>query len=75
MQKLNYQNGDFKTAREYQKRFLSVSNPTPESLWIGIQTENALGNEMIVKEFTQLLLDKFPFSNEAKQIKSTQRPQ
>ncbi len=75
MQKLNYQNGDSKAAREYQQRFLSVSEPTPESLWIGIQTESALGNTMIVKEFTQLLLDKFPFSNEAKQIKSTQQPQ
>ena len=75
MQKLNYQNSDFKAAREYQKRFLGVSDPTPESLWIGIQTENVQGNEMIVKELTQLLLDRFPFSNEAKQIKSTQRPQ
>jgi type IV pilus assembly protein PilF len=74
MQKLNYQNGAFKVAHDYQQRFASVSGLTPESLWISIQTENSLGNATAAKEYSQQLLDKFPFSNEAKQIKSTQRP-
>ncbi len=75
MQKMSYQNGDFKAAREYLERYLTVADHTPESLWLAIQTENALGNEMLVKEYTSLLLEKFPYSNEAKQIKSTLRPQ
>lgn len=75
MQKMSYQNGDFKASREYLERYLTVATQTPDTLWVAIQTEQALGNEMLVKEYTALLLEKFPYSNEAKQIKSTLRPQ
>lgn len=75
MQRLSYQNGDFKAARNYLERYLTVAEHTPESLWLAIQTESALGNEIQVKEYTSLLLEKFPYSNEAKQIKSTLPPQ
>lgn len=75
MQRISYQNGDFKAAKDYLARYLTVAEQSPESLWLAIQTENSLGNEMLVKEYTNLLLEKFPYSNEAKQIKSTLRPQ
>ncbi len=75
MQKISYQNGNYKAAREYFERYLTVAEQSPETLWLAIQTESALGNEMLVKEYTEQLLQKFPFSNEAKQIKSTLRPQ
>jgi type IV pilus assembly protein PilF len=75
MQRMSYQNGDFKASRDYLDRYLTVADHTPESLWLAIQTEQALGNEILVKEYTNLLLEKFPYSNEAKQIKSTLRPQ
>ena len=75
MQKLSYQNNDFKGARDYLERYLTVAQQSPDSLWIAIQTEGALGNSMLMKEYTEMLLEKFPFSNQAKQIKSTQRPQ
>jgi type IV pilus assembly protein PilF len=74
MQRLSYQNSDFKAAQEYLQRYLSVAAHTPESLWLAIQTESALGNQMLVKEYTELLEQSFPYSNEAKQIKSTLRP-
>ncbi len=75
MQRISYQNSDFKAAKDYSERYLAVAGQSPESLWLAIQTEAALGNDMLVKEYTALLLEKFPYSNEAKQIKSTQRPQ
>jgi type IV pilus assembly protein PilF len=75
MQKMSYQNGDFKAAREYLVRYLTVAEHTPESLWLAIQTENALGNQTLAKDYTNQLLEKFPYSNEAKQIKSTLPPQ
>jgi Tfp pilus assembly protein PilF len=34
-----------------------------------MQTERALGNEALAKEYEHLLLEKFPLSDEAKQIK------
>jgi type IV pilus assembly protein PilF len=75
MQKMSYQNGDFKAARDYLARYLTVAEHTPESLWLAIQTENALGNQTLAKDYTNQLLEKFPYSNEAKQIKSTLPPQ
>jgi type IV pilus assembly protein PilF len=75
MQRISYQNGEFKAARDYLERYLTVAQHTPESLWLAIQTEGALGNDLLVKEYTDLLVTKFPYSNEAKQIKSTLRPQ
>lgn len=73
MQKISYQNGDYKSAKEYLERFLSVAAQNPQTLWVAIQTEQALGNEMLVKEYTDQLIATFPYSNEAKQIKSTIR--
>lgn len=76
MQKISYQNNNYQAAKDYLQRYLAVAPQTPETLWIAIQTESALGNSIAVKEYTDLLLERFPFSNEAKQIKSTsKRPQ
>ena len=71
MQKISYQNNNFQAANDYLQRYLMVAPQTPETLWIAIQTEAALGNTIAVKEYTQFLLVNFPFSNEAKQIKSS----
>lgn len=68
MQKISYQMGDYKAAEDYLQKYLSETNHTPETLWIGIQTEQALGNLSLANEYRNLLLEKFPNSNEAKQI-------
>jgi type IV pilus assembly protein PilF len=68
MQKISYQMGEYKDAEDYLQRYLSETNHTAETLWIGIQTEQALGNQSLANEYRNLLLDKFPGSNEAKQI-------
>lgn len=68
MQKISYQMGDYKAAEDYLQRYLGEANHTPETLWVGIQTEQALGNLSLANEYRNLLLDKFPNSNEAKQV-------
>ncbi len=68
MQKISYQMGDYKAAEDYLQRYLGEAAHTPETLWVGIQTEQALGNLSLANEYRSLLLDKFPNSNEAKQI-------
>lgn len=68
MQKISYQMGDYKEAEDYLQRYLGEAKHTPETLWVGIQTEQALGNMSLANEYRNLLLDKFPNSNEAKQV-------
>lgn len=70
MQKITYQNGDFWAAKGNLQRYLSVAPHTPETLWFAAQTERALGNNELANEYKNLLLEKFPLSNEAKKIKS-----
>jgi len=68
MQKISYQMGDYKAAEDYLQSYLSETNHTAETLWVGIQTEQALGNMSLANEYRTLLLEKFPNSNEAKQV-------
>ncbi|MFI3184645.1 MAG: type IV pilus biogenesis/stability protein PilW [Methylococcaceae bacterium] len=68
MQKIAYQNGDFWAAKGYLQRYLGVAAHTSETLWLAAQTERALGNKQLGREYKTLLLEKFPLSNEAKKI-------
>ena len=72
MQKISYQNREYWPAKGYLQRFLAVAQHTPESLWYGMQTERALGNSGLAQEYKNLLLEKFPISNEARKVESMQ---
>ena len=69
MQKLSYQSGEYWAAKGYLQRYLSVASHTSGTLFFAVYTERALGNEELAKEYRNLLLEKFPLSDEAKQIK------
>lgn len=68
MQKMAYQNGDFGAAKGFLQRYLGVAAHTAETLWFAVLTERALGNKELAREYKNLLLEKFPLSNEAKKI-------
>lgn len=70
MQKISYQKGDLWAAKGFLERYLSVASHTPETLFVAFQTERALGNTDRAKEYRNLLLEKFPLSNEANKIRS-----
>ena len=69
MQKISYQSGEYWAAKGYLQRYLSASAHTSGTLWFSMQTERALGNAELAKEYQNFLLEKFPLSDEAKQIK------
>ena len=73
MQKISYQSGEYWAAKGYLQRYLNVAVHTSGTLWFGMQTERALGNTALAKEYQNLLLEKFPLSDEAKQIKPVLR--
>ncbi|TRW92681.1 type IV pilus biogenesis/stability protein PilW [Candidatus Methylobacter oryzae] len=68
MQKIAYEKGDFWAAKGFLQRYLGAAAHTPETLWFAMLTERALGNRELATEYKNLLLEKFPLSNEAKKI-------
>ncbi|MFU8788992.1 MAG: type IV pilus biogenesis/stability protein PilW [Methylobacter sp.] len=69
MQKIAYQNGDFWASKGYLQRYLGVANHTAETLLFAAQAEQALGNKELAREYKNLLLEKFPLSNEVQKTK------
>ncbi|POZ50978.1 type IV pilus biogenesis/stability protein PilW [Methylovulum psychrotolerans] len=73
MQKICYQNREYWPAKSYLQRYLASGVPhTAQSLWYGMQTERALGNIGLAQEYKNLLLEKFPLSDEAKKAEPVQ---
>lgn len=70
MQGLSYQNRHYLSARAFLERYLGVAQHTPQTLWIAIQTERALGNEALTEKYRQQLLSAFPESEQAKQVRT-----
>ncbi|MEQ1529005.1 MAG: type IV pilus biogenesis/stability protein PilW [Methylococcales bacterium] len=68
MQKISFQKGDFWAAKGFLQRYLNVGEHTAETLLVAVETERSLGNIEIAKEYHKLLIEKFPLSDEAKQL-------
>lgn len=60
-------------ARAYIQRYHAVSAPTPESLWIQIQAEKALGAEDFYMKYARQLINDFPDSDEAGWVEAQAR--
>jgi type IV pilus assembly protein PilF len=70
MQKISYLNTDYWAAKTYLQRYLAVAEQTASSLWFALQTEHALGNNSLAKQYQKELLDNFPLSEEAQKSAS-----
>ena len=66
MADIQYQNGEYLSARGYLQRYLEVADHTPRSLWLGIRIENELGDADKVSSYGLLLKSNFPDSEEAR---------
>ena len=62
---INFDSDNYFLVRAFLQRYESVAGHTPESLWIGIQSENAEGNEQGASRYARLLRETFPDSEEA----------
>ncbi len=68
MQKMSYNNAEYWPAKGYLQRYLNNAAHTSESLWFGMMTERALGNQALAQEYRDLLINTFPLSKEAKSL-------
>lgn len=60
MLSLNHEQGEYLRARAYLQRYQQVSRHGPESLWLGIQVEHALGDKNAVASYGLALRNHFP---------------
>ena len=68
MARLNVTTKNFLQARAYLQRLHEQVKPNAESLWLGVQTERALGDKNAEASYAMLLKNGFPDSPQAKQL-------
>ncbi len=66
MAKFSLEKGSYLSARAFLQRFEAVAQPSSESLSIGMQTEQALGNAKEANAYLKKLQSLFPNSQEAR---------
>ncbi|HEY9150906.1 MAG TPA: type IV pilus biogenesis/stability protein PilW, partial [Gammaproteobacteria bacterium] len=60
MLSLTHEQGEYLRARAYLQRYQQVSRHGPESLWLGIRVEHALGDRNAVSSYGLALRNNFP---------------
>ncbi len=68
MSNLEYKAGEFLLARAFMQRYLASNVATPDVLYLGLQIEEALGDERARTEYSNRILREFPESAEAKRV-------
>jgi type IV pilus assembly protein PilF len=69
MVNLNFNAGNYLSARAYLERFKGVASHDAESLWLGVRVEDALGDNDASSSYALLLKNKFPATRQAKYLK------
>jgi len=72
MSKVNFEAQDYVSAKAYYERFTQVAEQSAESLWLGIQIEQKLGDQQSSDNYATMLRGKFPDSAEAAKLSSGQ---
>lgn len=65
MGQISYAKGVYLSARAYLQRYVAVAPPTAASLWLGVKTEQQLGDRAQMGEYSRELRARFPDSDEA----------
>lgn len=71
MAEIQYDKGEYLSARGYLQRYLEVARHTPRSLWLGIRIERELGDSDTLSSYALLLKSNFPDSEEARLLRES----
>jgi type IV pilus assembly protein PilF len=71
MAKVSYETGDAEAASDFLRRHHKVTKSSPESLWLGIQIGEKLGDRDAVASYSMQLKGRFPDSTEVKLLKDS----
>jgi type IV pilus assembly protein PilF len=69
---MNYNQSQFQQAAINIERYRRVAQPSPASLWLGINIQRRLGNSPAEASYAMLLENLFPNSGETSRLKSSQ---
>jgi len=70
MAEISYEATYYLSARAYLQRYAEVAPHTAESLWLGVQTENQLGDKDQMASYGLKLRNLFPDSEQAKYLQT-----
>jgi len=70
MAEISYKTTYYLSARAYLQRYAEVAPHTAESLWLGVRTENQLGDKDQMASYGLKLRSKFPDSEQAKYLQT-----
>ena len=71
MAKLSFETGRYLPARGYLQRYVAAAKHTAESLWLGIQIEQQLGDKDAISSYALLLKNTFPDSDQARLLRES----
>lgn len=74
MAEIHFERARYLPARAYLQRFEAVSDPSPESLWLGVRIERRLGDRDAEASYAVALANRFPDSREAGLLNTVERP-
>ena len=70
---LHYQTERYLQARAYLQRYAEVSQPTPQSLWLGVRVERQLGDKNSASSYAVQLKSNFPDSEEVRLLHESEQ--
>lgn len=69
------ENGQNLNARAYIERYMAITKPQPEALLLAYQIESSLNANDVAESYRKRILENFPGSNAAGQLRNTDRGQ
>lgn len=69
MAEISFEIGEFLSTRAYLQRYAEVAKHTAGSLWLGIRTEQELGDQDGIMRYSMLLRNNFPDSTETQKLR------
>ena len=74
MSQLSYDNEIFLQARAFMDRFMNTTlSPPPDALWLGLQIEQAMGDNAAANKYADRLIDNYPDSVQTRWVLEMER--
>ncbi|WP_348672302.1 type IV pilus biogenesis/stability protein PilW [uncultured Abyssibacter sp.] len=70
---LSYDRGEYLRARAFLQRYAQAAPHSPQTLWLGVRTERALGDVAAARRYANQLQQQFPEADETYSLLRTER--